>query len=125
MKRYLGFGMMLSVLLGLGLIRVNTRDAAFAQVPQQPQQVIQQPLPGVSNTDVVSHSFQVNNTTQCITVINTKSQQLLVYHIDMIKGSSTLMSARNIANDLQISAFNSEKPLPREIKSMLEQQQRR
>ena len=123
MKRYLGFGMMLSVLLGLGLIRVNTRDAAYAQAPQ-PLQTPQQALPGVSNTDAVSHSFQVNSTTQCITVINTKSQQLLVYHIDLVKGSSTLMSARNIASDLQINSFNSEKPLPREIKSMLEQQRK-
>jgi hypothetical protein len=123
MKRYLGFGLMLSVLLGLGLIRVNTRDAAFAQAPQ-PVQAPQQAVVGATTADLISHSFQVNSTTQCITVIDPKTKQLCVYHVELTSGKNTLMSARNIANDLQISAFNSEKPLPREIKSMLELQRK-
>jgi hypothetical protein len=38
------------------------------------------------------------------------------------KGDITLKSVRNIHWDLQMVEFNTEAPLPREIRSMLDQQ---
>ena len=44
-----------------------------------------------------------------------------VYHIDLATGEVSLKSVRNIHWDLQMIEFNGTRPLPREVRSMLEQ----
>jgi hypothetical protein len=58
---------------------------------------------------------------QQVTVIDPEKQVLSVYHIDLASGEVVLKSVRNIRWDLQMDEFNGTKPLPREVRSLLEQ----
>ena len=56
-----------------------------------------------------------------MTVIDPEKHVLGVYHIDLTSGEIVLKSVRNIHWDLQMGEFNGTKPLPQEVRSMLEQ----
>jgi nitrogen fixation protein len=56
-----------------------------------------------------------------LTVVDPKQQVISVYHIDLPTGKIALKSVRKIQWDLQITDFNTENPLPQEIRSKLEQ----
>lgn len=56
---------------------------------------------------------------QQVTVIDTKSRAMSVYHIEHATGAITLKSVRSIEADLRIDEYNTENPLPREIRAML------
>jgi hypothetical protein len=58
---------------------------------------------------------------QQVTVIDPEKHVLGVYHIDLTTGEIVLKSVRNIHWDLQMMEFNGTTPLPREIRSLLEQ----
>jgi hypothetical protein len=59
---------------------------------------------------------------QQVTVIDPDTRVLGVYHVDLSTGEVTLKSVRNIHWDLQMIEFNATKPLPREVRSIIEQQ---
>ena len=42
-----------------------------------------------------------------------------VYHIEQTTGTISLKSVRNIRADLQMDEFNTDSPLPREIRAIL------
>jgi len=58
---------------------------------------------------------------QQVTVIDPDTRVLSVYHIDLNTGAVELKSVRNIHWDLQLGEFNGISPLPRDVRSMLEQ----
>jgi hypothetical protein len=58
---------------------------------------------------------------QQVTVIDPEKHVMSVYHIDLATGVVMLKSVRNIHWDLQMSEFNGTNPLPREVRSMLDQ----
>jgi hypothetical protein len=58
---------------------------------------------------------------QQVTVIDPTMHVLSVYHIDLASGEVSLKSVRNIHWDLQMTEFNGTSPLPKEIRSTLEQ----
>jgi hypothetical protein len=58
---------------------------------------------------------------QQVTVIDPEKRVLSVYHIDLATGEVTLKSVRNIHWDLQMTEFNGTSPLPREVRSLIEQ----
>jgi hypothetical protein len=58
---------------------------------------------------------------QQVTIIDPEKHVLGVYHIDLTSGEIVLKSVRNIHWDLQMGEFNGTKPLPVEVRSMLEQ----
>jgi hypothetical protein len=57
---------------------------------------------------------------QQLTVVDPESRVLGVYHIDSTSGEIVLKSVRNIHWDLQMIEFNGTSPLPREIRSRLD-----
>ncbi|MDO4549828.1 MAG: hypothetical protein Q4C96_01085 [Planctomycetia bacterium] len=57
---------------------------------------------------------------QQITIIDPKQRSLCVYHININTGQIELRSARDIKWDLQLNYLNSKKPLPHEIKGILQ-----
>jgi hypothetical protein len=59
---------------------------------------------------------------QQVTVIDPDTQSLGVYHIDLSTGEVKVKSVRNIHWDLQMIEFNGTPPLPREVRSIIEQQ---
>ena len=59
------------------------------------------------------------STHQQVTVIDTKARIMSVYHIENATGTISLKSVRNISADLMMDEFNTESPLPREIRAIL------
>jgi len=82
------------------------------------------PLPGERSDEVIAFSYPAGEGRQQVTVIDPKSLRLAVYHVEVATGQVSLKSVRSIAWDLQIEEFNSASPLPREIRSLVDQSQR-
>lgn len=57
---------------------------------------------------------------QQVTVIDSQTRTMSVYHIDLSTGEIALKSVRNIRWDLQMEEFNGTTPAPREIRALLE-----
>jgi hypothetical protein len=71
--------------------------------------------------DLMAFSTDVGNGTQQITVIDANERVMSVYHVASGKGEIELRSVRNIRWDLLMEEFNGVRPLPREIRVLLEQ----
>lgn len=57
---------------------------------------------------------------QQVTVIDPRTRVMSVYHVELSSGAVTLKSVRNIHWDLQMIEFNGVKPLPAEIRGLLD-----
>ena len=91
----------LTVLSGIGIRR---SDADHPVTPTEQLIALTSDLPG-------SH--------QQVTVIDAKARIMSVYHIENTTGVISLKSVRNIRADLLMDEFNTESPLPREIRAIL------
>ena len=58
---------------------------------------------------------------QLLTIVDSKQQTVAVYHVDVATGKIALGSVRQIEWDLKLSEFNSDHPLPGEIRGLLKQ----
>ena len=56
---------------------------------------------------------------QQITVIDSKTRVMAVYHAAHKTGVIALKSVRDISSDLMMDEFNTDSPLPREIRAIL------
>jgi hypothetical protein len=74
-----------------------------------------------SGTELIVVPTSLGEKGQVLTVVDPRQRVLSVYHIDLVTGKIALKSVRNIHWDLQITDFNSDNPLPREIRSLVEQ----
>ncbi len=87
-----------------------------------PQQgLAQRAAPAVSGGGLVTHSVQVAENRQQLTVIDPQLHVLCVYHIEPSSGQVVLKSVRNIHYDLQMLEFNTPSPQPRDIRALVEQ----
>lgn len=106
------------VLLGAGLLFwaggwCSGQQPAFAQLPaKQPS----------SSASLVTHTSNLPDGGQQLIVVDSSRLTVCVYHVDGGSGELALKSVRDIRWDLQMSEFNGVRPLPREIKSLLESQ---
>ncbi len=89
------------VLCGLGL-RQSDADHPFAPT-----------------AELIALSSDAAGNHQQVTVIDAKARIMSVYHIDNATGVIALKSVRNIRADLLMDEFNTESPLPREIRAIL------
>lgn len=55
-----------------------------------------------------------------LTVVDSASHVISVYHIDSASGEITLRGVRNFHYDLQMDEFNGVSPTPQEIRSLLQ-----
>jgi hypothetical protein len=76
---------------------------------------------GQSRGDLITLSNQLGEDRTELTVIDPRMRVIGVYHIDHGSGEIGLKSVRNINWDLQMIHFQSGRPLPQEIRSLLEQ----
>jgi hypothetical protein len=111
----------LGVLVGVGLVTV-----AVAVAEQRGENFSQRaaPVPAAaagSEMIVVPLSMGDKGQGQMLAVVDPRQQVLSVYHIDLLTGKIALKSVRKIQWDLQITDFNTENPLPQEIRSKFEQ----
>jgi len=82
----------------------------------------QRPAPTAqAGGELITHTVVVNDKIQLLTVIDPRARAVAVYQIDTASGAIALRSARNMVWDLQLTEFNSANPLPREIRTLLEQ----
>ena len=75
-----------------------------------------------ASDSVVSHSVELADGRQQITVIDPRLRAMAVYHVDPRTGAIALKSVRNMNWDLQMDEFNSGgNPSPKDIRALLEQ----
>jgi len=73
--------------------------------------------------DLIALGSDVAEGRQQVTVIDTRSLVMTVYHIEHATGTIALKSVRNIQADLLMDEYNTASPLPREIRAILKQKQ--
>ena len=71
--------------------------------------------------ELIALNSDVEEGRQQIVVIDPKSRVMSVYHIEHATGVISLKSVRNIHADLLMDEFNTESPLPKEIRAILDQ----
>ena len=76
--------------------------------------------PAAAGTELIVVPTSLADKGQMLTIVDPRQRVLCVYHVDAA-GKIALKSVRNIHWDLQITDLNNEKPLPREIRGLLEQ----
>jgi len=102
-----------SVVVGLavlGAIVGGDRDAVQAQ--SEVERV-------VPSGDLIALIAQGGSDRQLVMVVDPKLRVMSVYHIDHESGAIALKSVRSIGADLMLDEFNTDSPLPREIRAML------
>jgi hypothetical protein len=79
------------------------------------------PSSATGNGGLIALATPIGEQRQQVTVIDPEKRVLSVYHIELASGEVTLKSVRNIHWDLQMTEFNGTSPLPREVRSLIEQ----
>jgi hypothetical protein len=108
----------LGILIGLGLITI-----AVAATEQRGGSLVQRAMPtgdAIVGSDLIVVPTTMPDEGQMLTVVAPRQQAICVYHIDK-RGMITLKSARSIQWDLQVEDFNNASPVPKEIRTLLEQ----
>ncbi len=111
----------LGALVAVGVLTAGLWGADSAPVPG--------PLPapradvqiGAGN-ELIALGAPAGENGQLLIVVDPKQQVVAVYHVDKPSGRVTLQSVRNIRWDLQLTEFNAERPLPNEIRALLDGQ---
>ena len=67
-------------------------------------------------------SETVENKYQQITVIDSTKKVMAVYQVDLASGAIKVCAVRKLTYDMEIENLNTQKPLPREIRQLLESQ---
>jgi hypothetical protein len=70
-------------------------------------------------TELLAVSSDADPARQQVVVIDSKTRVMSVYHIEHATGAISLKSVRSIQADLQMDEFNTQSPLPREIRAIL------
>ena len=107
----------LGLLIGGGLVMAAVGAPPYrSEVSEQPASV----QASTPNKELIALATTVDDKYQQVTVIDPKLRVMSVYHVELATGKIALRSVRNIHWDLQMTEFNGENPLPREIQSLLE-----
>lgn len=110
------------VLLGAGLILSTVLAQSASRPVFAGSPSASGPVANTSGTGSALSTFTspLADGGQQLVVIDSRRSTVCVYHIDAT-GEIALKSVRNIGYDLQMMEFNGVRPLPREIRSLLEQ----
>ena len=88
----------------------------------QPTALAQRPTsyPATSQSQLIALATPAGQKYQQVTVIDPAGRVMTVYHVDLASGRIELKSVRNITWDLQMIEFDTAKPTPQEVRSMVE-----
>jgi hypothetical protein len=75
----------------------------------------------VAGSDLIVVPAILGDRVQVLSVVDPRQRVLCVYHIELATGKITLKSVRKLEWDLQIRDLNNDKPLPDEIRPLVEQ----
>jgi hypothetical protein len=73
-----------------------------------------------ANAEVIALTSTLGDNRQQLTLIDPRMRVMSVYHVDAASGGISLKSVRNFHWDMQMVEFNNAKPLPQEIRSMID-----
>jgi hypothetical protein len=79
------------------------------------------PINGSGPTDLIALTMPQGEHRQQLVLVDPVRRVLGVYQVDPTSGEVALRSVRNVTWDLQMTEFNCAVPLPREIRSVVEQ----
>ena len=81
----------------------------------------------VDTSRMLAFSAVVDNSVQTLTIIDPINQSLMVYHVYLSgpdAGKCELMSGRNISADSKFDEYQAVRPLPKEMRALLEQKEK-
>lgn len=110
--KQLAFG----ILIGVGLVAVAVWSPTFSSPVLAQQGSIRN-----GDQELIALSAQLADGKQQLTIIDPRQRVVSVYHVSPTSGEIALKSVRNIHWDLQMTQFNSNAPLPEEIRNVLMQ----
>jgi hypothetical protein len=109
----------LGALLGFGIVialaAAEPRGDGFAPHGTPPY------APPAVGGELIVVPASLGDRVQVLSVIDPRQRVLCVYHVELATGKITLKSVRKLEWDLQIRDLNNDKPLPEEIRSLVEQ----
>jgi hypothetical protein len=105
--------------LGAGLVM-----AFWGLFPEHHQVFAERPVsvPFQEGGGLITLTNPAGEDRQQLTVIDQQRMVISVYHLNLTTGEIELKAVRKIEWDLQMVEFNGVSPLPRDIRSMLDQQ---
>ena len=111
-------------LLGTGLLLVGIVVAQQRTEPIGRGAATAPPVSGpLAGSDLIVVPGACSEKGQMLTIVDSRQRAMCVYQIDAA-GKIVLKSARGIEWDLRTPEFNTENPLPTEVRSWLEQLKR-
>lgn len=120
--RVAAFGLIVVFLLGAIWLASAGDGPVRAQQPHVPLPAAISSRPAMASAgDWMAFCSDTGEGPTQITLIDTKLRVLSVYHIDRVKGTIELMSVRKLEQDLRMEEYNGMRPLPKEIRDLLEQ----
>lgn len=122
--RVAAFGLVVLAVLVAATLGISSMDLASAQQPSRqhvPPAIPVRTAAAASAGDLIAFSSTVENGPTQVMVIDAKARVMTVYQIDRITSRIELKSVRNVNWDLRMEEFNGVRPLPREIRELLEQ----
>jgi hypothetical protein len=102
-------------LVGVVVGAFSQHSNVYAQFPSN-----QTRLDRSQTGDLIALNWEADGRQQ-VTLIDPKTRAMAVYEVERNSGKISLKGVRNVHWDLLMEEFNGEHPLPREIRSMLEQ----
>ena len=123
MNRVAAYGLVIVAVLVTGSWVACGDFSARAQAPKTPaaQPVVGTRVPFAAAGDLMAFSSDSGSGPAQVTLIDVKTRVMCVYHVDRATGAIELKSSRDVTYDLQMEEFNGVRPLPREIRALLEQ----
>lgn len=108
----------LTVLIGSGLL-IAVLGASLRHTDANERAVKPRDIDLMSSGGMIALSAECGESHNQVTVIDTKTQVMSVYHVERLTGKISLRSVRNIQWDLKMEEFNGDDPLPQEIRELL------
>jgi hypothetical protein len=112
--RNVAMGLVLITVVGLGAL-----DWTSSRCGLQAQQIPPAVKPLVLADGLIALSSDTADGRQQVAVIDSKTKVMSVYHIEHKSGTITLKSVRSLLADLEMDEYNTEQPLPRDIRAIL------
>jgi hypothetical protein len=105
---------LLAGVLGVGMVSWHPLPGDV-----QAQQVPATVKPLMLSDGLIALSSDTADGFQQIAVIDSKTRVMSVYHVEHKSGTIALKSVRSLSADLEMDEFNTEQPLPRDIRAIL------
>jgi hypothetical protein len=107
-------------LIGAGLIAGLVIAATAVRSSSETAYGLPTEVSRATSSELLTHVTSADGQSQTVTVIDPRQRVMAVYHVDRTTGQITMKSVRNITWDLQMTEYDSGKPLPQDIRSSLQ-----